>query len=59
MRDTLLALKDPTLLSRPADLKKSRAALATAMDGIRRTADELVDFEKADAIKALAGGDVP
>jgi hypothetical protein len=59
MRDTLLALSDPALLSRPADLKKRRAALATAMDGIRRTAGELVDFDQADAIKALAGGDVP
>jgi hypothetical protein len=57
--NTLLALKDPTLLTRPNDLVKRRAALATAVDGIRRTAAELVDFEKADAIKALAGGNVP
>jgi hypothetical protein len=54
--DTLLALKDPALLTRPKDLVKRRAALAVAKDGIQRTAAELADFDKADAIRALAGG---
>ncbi len=51
---TLLAIKDPDLLTRPADLRKRRAALAKAVEGIQTTAAELADFEKADAIKALA-----
>jgi len=51
--DLLLAIKDPTLLSRPADLRKRRAALEKMMDGIERTAAELADFEKADAIREL------
>jgi len=54
--NTLLALKDPMLLTRPKDLVKRRAALATAKDGIQRTAAELVDLEQADAIRALSGG---
>ncbi|MCJ0825954.1 hypothetical protein MQC88_08295 [Luteimonas sp. 50] len=56
MEGTLLALKDPTLLSRPADLKKRRAALAVAVDGIRRTAAELVDSEAAAVLRSLAEG---
>ena len=56
MQDTLIALKDPKLLSRPGDLKKRRAALAIAVDGIRRTAAELVNTEQAAALKALLGG---
>lgn len=59
MHDTLLALKDPELLTRPGDLKKRRAALATVEDGIRRTRAELVDEERVAALRALAGGDVP
>jgi len=55
MFDTMLALKDPSLLSRPADLKKRRAALAVAVEGIRRTAAELVDMEQVAALRALTG----
>lgn len=59
MHDTLLALKDPELLTRPGDLRKRRAALVTAEEGIRRTRAELVDEERVAALRALAGGDVP
>lgn len=60
MYDTTLALKDPALLSRPGDLRKRRAALVTAAEGIRRTAAELMDKESADALRALVtGGDAP
>lgn len=52
--DMLIAIKDPDLLTRPADLRKRRAALAVAIEGIRTTAADLADFEKADAIKALS-----
>ena len=50
---TQLAIKDPTLLHRPQDLKLRRAALEKTKDGIRRTAAELVDMEQADALRAL------
>lgn len=51
--DTLIAVKDPDLLTRPADLRKRRAALAQTIEGIQTTAAELADFDKADAIKEL------
>lgn len=57
MVDTLLALKDPELLTRPADLKKRRAALEVARDGIKRTGAELVDGEAASILRALVPGD--
>lgn len=53
MYDTTLAIKDPSLLTRPADLKKRRAALAVAVDGIKRTEAELVDMNQAAALRAL------
>ena len=56
MFDTALVIKDPSLLTRPADLKKRRAALAVAVDGIKRTAQELVNPEQVAALKALTGG---
>lgn len=60
MVDTSLALKDPALLTRPQDLVKRRAALAEAVDGIKRTAAELVDGEAASLLRALvSGNDVP
>lgn len=58
--DTLLGLKDPSLLSRPGDLKRRRAALAVARDGIKRTAADLVDTEAASTLRALvSGSDAP
>jgi hypothetical protein len=51
--DMLLAIKNPTLLSRPADLRKRRAALEKMMEGIERTAAELADFDNADIIREL------
>lgn len=56
MRDTLLALKDPSLLTRPADLAKRKAAVIHAEDGIRRTVAELTDSDRADAIRKLTEG---
>jgi hypothetical protein len=53
MYDVTLAIKNPELLHRPADLKKRRAALAVAVDGIKRTAAELVDMDQAAALRAL------
>lgn len=53
MVDTTIAIKDPTLLTRPKELRTQRAALARAVEGIERTAAELADFDKADAIKEL------
>lgn len=56
MFETALVIKDPSLLTRPADLKKRRAALAVAVDGIKRTAEELVNPEQVAALRALTGG---
>lgn len=57
MRDALIERHDPELLNKPADLDARAAALDVVEDGIRRTAAELVDFEQADALRALASGD--
>jgi hypothetical protein len=59
MRDGLIERHNPELLTQPKDLAQRGAMLDVVEDGIRRTAAELVDFEQADALKALAGGDVP
>jgi hypothetical protein len=55
--DILLALKDPALLTRPADLQKRRAALAVARDGIARTGAELVDGDAAAMLRAFVSRD--
>ena len=56
MHDTVLAIKDPTLLTRPGDLRRRRTALKQLQDGINRTAAELVDGEQAAALRALVSG---
>lgn len=53
MEETMLVIRDPDLLTRPADLRKRRAALKVTVEGIDRTAAELADFDAADAIKEL------
>lgn len=55
MQDMILAIKDPSLITRPGDLRRRRAALAKVRDGIARTAAELVDMDAADNIRALTG----
>jgi hypothetical protein len=59
MRNALIERHNPELLTQPQDLAQRGAALDVVEDGIRRTAAELVDFDQANALKALAGGDVP
>lgn len=57
MRDALIERHDPELLKKPADIDAREAALDVVEDGIRRTAAELVDFDQAAALRALASGD--
>ena len=55
MRDTLLQRQDPTLLTRPDDLKRRAELLKVCEDGVRTSIAEFVDFDKAAALKQLVG----
>lgn len=55
MRDGLLERHDPTLLERPKDLAARAALLKVAEEGFERSIAELVDFDKAAALRQLVG----
>lgn len=55
MRDTVLALKDPSLLTRPTDLKRRAERLKRCRDGVERSIAELVDFDRVAALRQLIG----
>jgi hypothetical protein len=54
-RNIVLGLKDPELLSLPDALARESALLDKCEEGFNRTIAELVDFDKADALRQLAG----
>jgi len=53
-KNTLLALKDPELLTLPAQLAKESTLLDKCERGFNDSVDELVDFDAADALRQLA-----
>jgi hypothetical protein len=55
IRDGLLERHDPTLLERPKDLAARAALLKVAAEGFERSIAELVDFDKAAALRQLVG----
>ena len=55
MHDGLLERQDPTLLTRPKDLKRRAELLAVCEEGFQRSIAEMVDFDKAAALKQLIG----
>jgi hypothetical protein len=57
VRNTILGLRRPALLSRPAEYQRELEYLAKAREGFIRTFNELVDFKSAAAMRGLAGGE--
>jgi hypothetical protein len=53
MRDVLLALHDPKLLKEPQDLEDRERHLNKLERGVALAAEELVDFDKAAALRSL------
>lgn len=56
MRDVLLALHDPRLLSEPKDLEDRARHLKTLEQNVPLMARELVDFDRAAALRSLTEG---
>lgn len=56
MRDTLFGLRDPVLLTEPQDLEDRERHLNTLEKGVAWAISELVDFDKAAALRSLMGG---
>jgi hypothetical protein len=56
MRNTVLGLRNPKLLSQPAQLKRELVLLDKCEQGFQRSIAEFVDFARADALKQLATG---
>lgn len=55
MHDGLLERNDPTLLTRPKDLKRRAELLSVCEEGFQRSIAEMVDFDKAAALRQLIG----
>ena len=55
VRNTILGLRRPALLTRPAEYQRELEYLAKAREGFIRTFNELVDFQGAAAMRSLAG----
>lgn len=53
MRDAVLERHDPTLLTRPKDLAQRAKLLEVAEQGFKQSIAELVDFDKANALRSL------
>ena len=55
MRDGLLERADPSLLNEPKDIAARESHLNTLEEGVARSIAELVDFDKAAALRSLMG----
>ena len=55
MRNELLERADPSLLTEPKDITERERHLNTLEEGVARSIAELVDFDKAAALRSLMG----